>query len=57
MSGFQLTSNFVEDPKQLLRRNRHREVPPQRFISETEPLMVGSAALVVEAVMAQNTIT
>jgi len=56
MSGFQLPSNFVEDPEQLLRRTRRRQVSPQRFISETEPLVEGSPAPVVEAVMAQKTI-
>jgi len=57
MSGFQLPLNFVEDPKQLLRRTRRRQVPPQRFISKTEPFVEGSPAPVVEAVMAQKTIT
>ena len=55
MSGFQLPPNFVEDPEQLLRRRR-RQVSPQRFISETEPLVEGSPAPVVEAVMAQKTL-
>jgi len=57
MSGLQLPPNFVEDPKQLLRRTRRHQVSSQRFISETEPLVEGSPALVVEAVMAQKTIT
>ena len=57
MSGFQLPSNFVEDPEQrFILRTRCRKVPPQRFISETEPLVEGRPALVVEAVMAQKTI-
>jgi len=56
MSGFQLPPNFVEDPEQLVRRTRHRQVSPQRFISKTEPLVEGSPAPVIEAVMAQKTI-
>ena len=56
MSGFQLPPNFIEDPEQLLRRTRRRQVSPQRFIPETEPLMEGSPTPVVEAVMAQKTI-
>jgi len=56
MSSFQLPPNFVEDPEQLLRRTRCHQVSPQRFISQTEPLVEGSPAPVVEAVMAQKTI-
>ena len=48
--------NFIEDPEQLLRRTRCRQVSPQRFISETEPLVEGSPTPFVEAVMAQKTI-
>jgi len=57
MSDFQLPPNFVEDPEQLLRRTRGRQVSPQRFTSETELLVEGSPAPVVEAVMDQKTIT
>jgi len=56
MSGLQLSSNFTEVPEHLLRRTRRRQVPPQRFILETEPLVEGSPTPVVEAVMAQKTI-
>jgi len=56
MSGFQVPPNFVEDPEQLLRRTRGRQVSPQKFISETELLMEGSLAPVVEAAIAQKTI-
>lgn len=57
MSGFQLPSNFVEDPEQLLRRTRHRQVPPQRFISNLNPFEEGSPAPVAEEAMAQKTIS
>jgi len=56
MSGFQLPPNFVEDPEQLLRRTRCRQVSLQRFISKIETLVEGSPTPVVEAVMAQKTI-
>jgi len=57
MSGFQLPPNFIEDPEQLLRRTRRRQVSPQRFTLEAEPLMEGCLAPAVQAVMAQKTIT
>ena len=56
MGGFQVPPNFVEDPEQLLRRTRRRQVSPQGFILVTELLVEGSPAPVVEAVMAQKTI-
>jgi hypothetical protein len=40
---FQLPSNFIEDPEQLLRRARRRLVPPQRFILNLEPFSEGSS--------------
>jgi hypothetical protein len=57
MSGFQLPSNFVEDPEQLLRRTRRRQVPPQRFISNLNPLEEGVSAPVIKEAMAQKTIS
>ena len=57
MSDFQLPSNFVEDPEQLLRRLRLRQVPPQRFISNLNSFEEGCSALVIKEAMAQKTIS
>ena len=57
MSGFQLPSNFIEDPEQLLRRSRRHQVPPQRFISNRNLFEEEGFALVTKEAMAQRTIS
>ena len=57
MSGFQLSSNFVVDPEQLLRRTRRRQVPPHRFISDLNPLEEGGSTAIIKEAMAQKTIS
>ena len=37
MTGFSLPTNFVENPKKLVRRVRPRVVPPQLSLSTSEP--------------------
>ena len=57
MSGFQPPSIFVEDPEQLLRRVRHCQAPPQRFISNLNPFEERGSAPVFKDVVAQKTIS
>ena len=56
MSGFYLSSNFIEDPEQLVRRTRRRQVPPQRFISDSDLFKEGGLAPLLKEAMAQKTI-
>ena len=37
MTGFSLPTNFVENPEKLVRRVRPRVVPPQLYLSTSEP--------------------
>ena len=57
MSGFQLPSNFVEDPEQLLRIVRRHQAQPQRFISNLNLFEEGGSAPIFKEVMAQKTIS
>ena len=57
MSGFHLLSNFIEDHEQLLRRTRRRQVPPQRFISDSDPFKEGGSAPLLKEAMAQKRIS
>ena len=57
MSGFQLPGNYLEDPEQLLRRSRHRQVPLQRFISNLNPFKEGGSTPPLKEAMAQKAIS
>ena len=57
MSGFPLPPNFLDNPEDLLRNTRRRQVPPQRFISDLNPFSEGSTTSPVQAAMAQKTIS
>ena len=48
MTGFSLPTNFVENPKKLVRRVRPRVVPPQLSLSTSE--------LAFQAPMAEKTL-
>ena len=57
MNGFHLSSNFIEDPEQLVRRTRRRQVPFQRFILDSDPFKEGGSAPLLKEAMAQKTIS
>ena len=44
MTGFSLPTNFVENPKKLVRRVQPRVVPPQLSLSISEPAFHAPAA-------------
>ena len=56
MNGFHLSNNFIEDPEQLVMKTRHHQVPPQRFISDSDPFKEGGLAPLLKEAMAQKTI-
>ena len=56
MTGFDLPSNFREDPESLVRRVRLRVVPPQKILSVTNPVDTTDSAPSTSAKMAGKTI-
>ena len=57
MSGFQLPRNYIEDPEQLLRRTRCRQVSPQRFLSNQNPFKEGGSTPPIKEAMAHKAIS
>jgi hypothetical protein len=44
MTGFDLSKNFVENPKSLVRRVQPHVAPPQVILSATEPVVQAPSA-------------
>ena len=53
MTGFSLPENYIDNPERLMRRARHRVIPPLAILPAQEP--ISKAPLVLET-MAEKTL-